>query len=379
MGNRFLSNSLFSLFACLSGIVGIAHAQDSPIQYFHPDHLGSASLVTKQNAVVVESIAYAPFGEILTPHLSSSPQRGEERGEGASYLFTNQELDPESDLYDYGARFYDAALSRFVSTDRVLENPPYAYVHNNPIQRTDPNGKDDENFQELLDQFQEAAKEVARAESDLDRQVTEQVVKEYGIRLDSLTMEQVIDIAGRADENPETEPARTKIMESESVARRIAEQLKWEIDENPELIEELNGRHLKLYLRLTGGLRDTYNFSPVENPNNGPMVFPVTPGASAPTTWSGSMHPPGIRDFIIYAILAINIPWNTGREALPIQTPGPRDGISCMGIACSSAEVLGKNLVLLYAPLTLFMTGGGGGAVFTDEAWWAWRAAAAVP
>jgi len=50
-------------------------------------------------------------------------------------------------LYDYGARFYDPALGRFISADTVVPgagNPQalnrYAYVLNNPLKYTDPTG-----------------------------------------------------------------------------------------------------------------------------------------------------------------------------------------------------------------------------------------------
>jgi len=50
-------------------------------------------------------------------------------------------------LYDYGARFYDPALGRFLSADTVVPEPGnpqalnrYSYVLNNPLGHTDPTG-----------------------------------------------------------------------------------------------------------------------------------------------------------------------------------------------------------------------------------------------
>jgi hypothetical protein len=47
----------------------------------------------------------------------------------------------------YGARYYDAALGRFVQADTIVPNPAnpqdlnrYAYVRNNPLRYTDPSG-----------------------------------------------------------------------------------------------------------------------------------------------------------------------------------------------------------------------------------------------
>jgi len=45
---------------------------------------------------------------------------------------------------DYGARYYDARLSRFLSVDPLASDypewSPYSYVHNNPLIHTDPTG-----------------------------------------------------------------------------------------------------------------------------------------------------------------------------------------------------------------------------------------------
>ncbi len=72
-------------------------------------------------------------------------------GEGANnkndYKFTGKELDDETGLYYYGARYYDADLSRFVSRDTwagIPTNPQtlnkYSYVKNNPLKYVDPSG-----------------------------------------------------------------------------------------------------------------------------------------------------------------------------------------------------------------------------------------------
>jgi RHS repeat-associated protein len=42
-----------------------------------------------------------------------------------NYVFTAKELDPETNLYYYGARYYDASLSKWVSTDPPLARGDY--------------------------------------------------------------------------------------------------------------------------------------------------------------------------------------------------------------------------------------------------------------
>jgi hypothetical protein len=96
------------------------------------------------------------------------------------YRFTGKELDPETGLYYYGARYYDPVLSKWIAADPIIDeylpnlldkrqaqkewkpeadlpgmggafNPKnlelYAYTHSNPVRLTDPTGTDpvDEN------------------------------------------------------------------------------------------------------------------------------------------------------------------------------------------------------------------------------------------
>src|SRR5205085_5936893 len=65
------------------------------------------------------------------------------------YKFTGKELDSETGLYNFGKRYYEDALSRFMTPDPLLNsgqpwNPQswnrYAYVENNPLRYTDPTG-----------------------------------------------------------------------------------------------------------------------------------------------------------------------------------------------------------------------------------------------
>jgi RHS repeat-associated protein len=52
------------------------------------------------------------------------------------------ELDNESGLYNYRARFYDPQLGRFVDIDPAgVGTIPYGYVLNDPINLTDPTGE----------------------------------------------------------------------------------------------------------------------------------------------------------------------------------------------------------------------------------------------
>jgi RHS repeat-associated protein len=125
MGHRFWGKGVFflssCLLACLSLYLSIARADDIHTQYFHSDHLGSTSLVTKQDGNLVESTAYTPFGETVIA--SPTAMAGGRSNLPTNHLYTNQELDRESSLYYYGARYYDPALARFTSRDPLLSSP----------------------------------------------------------------------------------------------------------------------------------------------------------------------------------------------------------------------------------------------------------------
>ncbi|MDR1348093.1 MAG: hypothetical protein LBJ63_06680, partial [Prevotellaceae bacterium] len=106
--------------------------------YYHSDHLGSASLITNLDGEVVQHVEYVPFGEVFI----------EERNNkwNTLYLFNAKELDEETGLYYYGARYYDSRTSVFLGVDPMWEKYPgissYAYCLNNPVIFIDPDGND---------------------------------------------------------------------------------------------------------------------------------------------------------------------------------------------------------------------------------------------
>ena len=85
-------------------------------QYFyHSDHLASASLISDYKGEEYQRIEYTPYGEIWV-------EKTQNQGlEFLPYKFTAKELDEETGLYYYGARYLDQKYSRWISTDPALE------------------------------------------------------------------------------------------------------------------------------------------------------------------------------------------------------------------------------------------------------------------
>mgnify|MGYP001570118974 CR=1 FL=1 len=105
----------------------------------HPDHLGSSTVITDEKGAVVQRLSYKPFGGFSGPAPSD--------GAAIHHYFTGGELDAETSLYHFGARYYDPALGRFTQPDPILQDVydpqalnPYSYARNNPIRLIDPTG-----------------------------------------------------------------------------------------------------------------------------------------------------------------------------------------------------------------------------------------------
>jgi RHS repeat-associated protein len=101
--------------------------------YYVNDHLGSTLMVTDKEGQVVWRGEVSPFGE----------QLGSVGILEFSAKFTGKDLDEETGLYYFNARWYDAELGRFISQDPIKDGVNwYVYCGNNPLLFVDPLGLD---------------------------------------------------------------------------------------------------------------------------------------------------------------------------------------------------------------------------------------------
>lgn len=97
------------------------------------DHLGSTRTIIDQANTVVGQYNYDVYG---APTLIQTPDFSYD------YLYTGQEYDAESQLYNYKARLYDPEIGRFIMIDPAMQYfSPYVYAGNNPLIFIDPSGE----------------------------------------------------------------------------------------------------------------------------------------------------------------------------------------------------------------------------------------------
>ena len=108
------------------------------IFFYHTDHLSSTSYITDAKANVAQFDAYLPYGELLVDEHSST--------EEMPYKFNGKELDEETGLYYYGARYMNPKTSLWYGVDALAEKYVstgcYVYCIDNPVKFIDSDGND---------------------------------------------------------------------------------------------------------------------------------------------------------------------------------------------------------------------------------------------
>ena len=141
----------------------------SALFFYHPDHIGSTTFVSDAQGREYEHIEYTPYGETWLntrrgnddDHDDDEWDWDDDEGSPIRWRFTGKEIDPETGLQYFGARYQDPRTSRWISSDpagpelmvpmddegklrsgySVIEALNwYSYGANNPVKFVDPTG-----------------------------------------------------------------------------------------------------------------------------------------------------------------------------------------------------------------------------------------------
>ena len=92
--------------------------------------------LTDADGNIAQHVEYIPYGEVFVEERNNSFS--------TNYLFNAKELDNETGLYYYGARYLDPTGAMWLSVDPMWENrpgiSPFNYCLSNPIKMIDPDG-----------------------------------------------------------------------------------------------------------------------------------------------------------------------------------------------------------------------------------------------
>jgi RHS repeat-associated protein len=116
------------------GGVMVATKTDGVVHYVASDHLGSTSVSHNTSTGSTGTVTYFPFGA----------ERSRTGFVDTERTFTGQVSDGDTGLMFYNARYYDPVAGRFTQADTILVDGPnrYSYVLNNPLNATDPTGRE---------------------------------------------------------------------------------------------------------------------------------------------------------------------------------------------------------------------------------------------
>jgi RHS repeat-associated protein len=114
----------------------VAVKKGAELSYVLQDHLGSTAGTVNSSGAVVSTVRYFPYGSTLASTGTLPTDK----------KFTGQ-IEDNTGLYYYNARYYDPEIGRFISADSIVSNPAnpqslnrYSYCLNNPLKYTDPSG-----------------------------------------------------------------------------------------------------------------------------------------------------------------------------------------------------------------------------------------------
>ena len=111
----------------------LAMLRSSVTSYYEADGLGSVTSLTNSSAAIANSYSYDSAGNLTASSGSLAN----------SFRYTGRELDSETNLYYYRARYYDPTIGRFIGEDPIRFSSGinfYDYVGDSPLNFRDPLG-----------------------------------------------------------------------------------------------------------------------------------------------------------------------------------------------------------------------------------------------
>ena len=114
------------------------------LYWYHPDYVSNVDMITDKSGEAYELFLYNAWGESLYHWSSSSTNSW-----SSPYRFNSKELDSETGMHYYGARYHHPKLSVWMSVDPLameghnITMTPYHFSSNNPVMRIDPDGLTD--------------------------------------------------------------------------------------------------------------------------------------------------------------------------------------------------------------------------------------------
>jgi RHS repeat-associated protein len=111
----------------------LSELRSGTASYYEQDGVGSITSLSNPTGVLANTYTYDSYGKLTaSTGTTTNPFR-----------YTGRELDAETGIYEYRARYYDAQIGRFISEDPIRFQAGtgfYEYVFNNPLLWTDPRG-----------------------------------------------------------------------------------------------------------------------------------------------------------------------------------------------------------------------------------------------
>jgi RHS repeat-associated protein len=127
-----------------SGVVGHIisdHLANGTDLFYHYDPIGNVLMISNASGDTIASYCQEGFGNVKQTIGSADN----------NYHLTTKEIDSDTGLYYFYARWYDPEIGRFINEDKIRSINYYNYVYNNSVNISDPEGNHPTNSEMFKD------------------------------------------------------------------------------------------------------------------------------------------------------------------------------------------------------------------------------------